>query len=73
MVSSLFQIVIGFSGLIGLVTRFVGPLTIAPTISLIGISLFSFSGGFAGNLPTHFITNFTLYCAYLRSTRKIDF
>ena len=48
MVSSLFQIVIGFTGLMGLVVRFVGPLTIAPTIALIGISLYSAAGSYAG-------------------------
>ncbi|XP_012946766.1 solute carrier family 23 member 1 [Aplysia californica] len=40
MVGSLVQIIVGFSGLIGLIMRFIGPLTIAPTITLISISLF---------------------------------
>ena len=57
MVSSLFQVFIGFSGLVGLVSRFVGPLTVAPTIALIGLALFSDATLFVGNLPTHFITN----------------
>ncbi|WAQ95016.1 S23A1-like protein [Mya arenaria] len=38
-VSSVFQVVIGFSGLMGFVLRFIGPLAITPTISLIGLSL----------------------------------
>ena len=50
MVSSLFQIVIGFSGFVGLIVRFVSPLAIAPTIALIGLSLFSASNTFAGKL-----------------------
>ncbi|XP_041365515.1 solute carrier family 23 member 1-like isoform X2 [Gigantopelta aegis] len=41
LVASVFQVVIGFSGLLGLLLRFIGPLTIAPTIALIGLSLFS--------------------------------
>ncbi|KAM4619467.1 xan_ur_permease domain-containing protein [Polymixia lowei] len=49
MVGSLFQVVVGFSGLIGLFMRFIGPLTIAPTISLIGLSLFDSAGSSAGN------------------------
>ncbi|XP_022605637.1 solute carrier family 23 member 1-like [Seriola dumerili] len=49
MVGSLFQVFIGFSGLIGLFMRFIGPLTIAPTISLIGLSLFDSAGMSAGN------------------------
>ena len=39
---------VGFSGLIGLFMRFIGPLTIAPTISLIGLSLFDSAGTSAG-------------------------
>ncbi|XP_022058796.2 xan_ur_permease domain-containing protein [Acanthochromis polyacanthus] len=49
MVGSLFQVLVGFSGLIGLFMRFIGPLTIAPTISLIGLSLFDSAGSSAGN------------------------
>ncbi|XP_056273606.1 xan_ur_permease domain-containing protein isoform X2 [Pseudoliparis swirei] len=49
MVGSLFQVFVGFSGLIGLFMRFIGPLTIAPTISLIGLSLFDSAGTNAGN------------------------
>ncbi|XP_041114403.1 solute carrier family 23 member 1-like [Polyodon spathula] len=48
MVASCFQIFVGFSGLIGLFMKFIGPLTIAPTISLIGLSLFDSSGNDAG-------------------------
>lgn len=40
MVASLFQVIVGFSGIMGLVLRFIGPLAIAPTIALIGLSLF---------------------------------
>ncbi|KAF2363493.1 Xanthine/uracil/vitamin C permease [Trinorchestia longiramus] len=40
MVSSLFQILIGFTGLIGLLVSFITPLAIVPTVSLIGLSLF---------------------------------
>lgn len=48
-VGSLFQVFVGFSGLIGLFMRFIGPLTIAPTIALIGLSLFDSAGNSAGN------------------------
>lgn len=41
MLASVFQIVIGFSGILGIMLRYVGPLVIAPTIALIGMSLFS--------------------------------
>ncbi|KAF3702656.1 Solute carrier family 23 member 1 [Channa argus] len=42
-------ILVGFSGLIGFLMRFIGPLTIAPTISLIGLSLYDSAGVKAGS------------------------
>lgn len=39
-VSALFQVVIGFGGVIGYLLKFITPLTIVPTVSLVGISLF---------------------------------
>eukprot|EP00794_Sanderia_malayensis_P009722 gene9722-10713_t len=47
MVAALFQIIIGFSGLIGLIVRFIGPLTIVPTIALVGLPLFDTAAFFA--------------------------
>ncbi|XP_075715508.1 solute carrier family 23 member 1-like [Rhinoderma darwinii] len=43
-VASCFQLFLGFSGLIGLLLRFIGPLSITPTITLIGLSLFGEAG-----------------------------
>ena len=40
MVASIVQITIGFSGLLGYVLKFIGPLTIVPTIVLVGMPLF---------------------------------
>eukprot|EP00058_Branchiostoma_floridae_P015222 XP_002600710.1 hypothetical protein BRAFLDRAFT_83451 [Branchiostoma floridae] len=48
MVSALFQVFIGFSGLIGIMLRFIGPLAIAPTIALVGLSLFEPAANFCG-------------------------
>ncbi|XP_067007322.1 solute carrier family 23 member 2 isoform X2 [Anabrus simplex] len=39
-VSALFQAFIGLFGVIGLILKFVTPLTIVPTVSLVGLSLF---------------------------------
>lgn len=47
MVAALFQVLIGFSGLMGWMLRFIGPLSIAPTIALIGLSLFDVAAEFA--------------------------
>ncbi|XP_059212897.1 solute carrier family 23 member 1-like [Centropristis striata] len=49
MVASLLQILVGFTGLIGLLMRFIGPLTIAPTVSLIGLSLYDSAGEKVGS------------------------
>lgn len=49
MVASLLQVLVGFSGLIGFLMRFIGPLTIAPTVSLIGLSLYDSAGAKAGS------------------------
>ncbi|XP_030645635.1 solute carrier family 23 member 2 [Chanos chanos] len=48
LVASLLQIVLGLTGLVGLVLRFIGPLAIAPTINLIGLSLFIQAGKKSG-------------------------
>uniref|UniRef100_A0A3B3ULI7 Si:dkey-106n21.1 n=2 Tax=Poecilia latipinna TaxID=48699 RepID=A0A3B3ULI7_9TELE len=49
LVASLVQIVLGLSGLIGLVLTYIGPLAIAPTITLIGLSLFIEAGKKCGS------------------------
>ncbi|XP_026504736.1 solute carrier family 23 member 1-like [Terrapene carolina triunguis] len=49
MVASCFQIFVGFSGLIGFLMRFIGPLTIAPTITLVALPLFNSAGDEAGS------------------------
>uniref|UniRef100_A0A8C4HAQ0 Solute carrier family 23 member 4 n=1 Tax=Dicentrarchus labrax TaxID=13489 RepID=A0A8C4HAQ0_DICLA len=69
MVGSLFQVFVGFSGLIGLFMRFIGPLTIAPTISLIGLSLFDSAGANAGyhwGISAMTTALITLFSQYLR-------
>ncbi|XP_012278725.1 solute carrier family 23 member 2 isoform X2 [Orussus abietinus] len=39
-VSALFQVIIGFGGIIGYMLKYITPLTMVPTITLVGISLF---------------------------------
>uniref|UniRef100_A0A5F5PZA3 Solute carrier family 23 member 2 n=1 Tax=Equus caballus TaxID=9796 RepID=A0A5F5PZA3_HORSE len=48
MVASCVQILAGFTGLIGFLMRFIGPLTVAPTISLVALPLFHSAGNDAG-------------------------
>ena len=39
-VASIVQLVIGYTGLLGGLLRFITPLTIAPAVTMIGLSLF---------------------------------
>ncbi|XP_044026151.1 solute carrier family 23 member 1-like isoform X2 [Siniperca chuatsi] len=69
MVASLLQILVGFSGLIGFLMRFIGPLTIAPTVSLIGLSLYDSAGIKAGShwgISAMTTVLITLFSQYLR-------
>ncbi|MCB9553416.1 MAG: solute carrier family 23 protein [bacterium] len=47
-VGALVEIAIGYSGLVGRLRRFIGPITIAPTIALIGLALFPIGAPKAG-------------------------
>ena len=70
---SLFEIFIGYSGLMGRVLRFVGPITIAPTISLIGLALFSIRAPVAGldwTLGGLTIVLVILFSQYMRRTHR---
>lgn len=54
-IASAFEIILGWSGIIGKVRKYVGPITIGPVIALIGLSLYkvgapvAFAGGKAGS------------------------
>ncbi|XP_014203487.1 solute carrier family 23 member 2 [Copidosoma floridanum] len=39
-VSALFQVIVGYGGIIGYLLKYITPLTIVPTVSLVGLSLF---------------------------------
>ncbi|KAM5303374.1 solute carrier family 23 member 1-like isoform 2-T9 [Glossophaga mutica] len=71
MAASCFQMLVGFSGLIGYLMRFIGPLTIAPTISLVALPLFNPAGNDAGahwGIAALTIFLITLFSQYLRNT-----
>ncbi|CAH0381091.1 unnamed protein product [Bemisia tabaci] len=46
-VSALFQVFIGYFGCMGIILRYVTPLTIVPTVSMVGLSLFANAGAAA--------------------------
>ncbi len=45
---SIFEMLIGFTGTVGLLVRFVSPIVVAPTIALIGLALFKFGATGSG-------------------------
>ncbi|XP_076802859.1 solute carrier family 23 member 1-like [Clavelina lepadiformis] len=48
MVASCTQVLLGATGLIGFMMAHIGPLTIAPTVAMVGLSLYGPAGDFAG-------------------------
>lgn len=73
-VGGVVEAVIGFSGLIGRLLRFVGPITIAPTIALIGLALFKLGAPIAGShwgIGGLTIALIILFSQYLRRTHRM--
>ncbi|KAJ7381270.1 hypothetical protein OS493_001388 [Desmophyllum pertusum] len=72
MVAALFQILIGFSGLVGFMLRFIGPLTIAPTITLVGLALLQAAADFSGvhwGISAMTIVLITIFSQYLKNVK----
>jgi len=70
---SVFEIIVGASGMVGRLLKYVGPITIAPTIALIGLALFKFGAPEAGrHWPIGGLTIFLiiLFSQYLRSKNR---
>ena len=71
---AVFEILIGYTGLVGRLLPLVGPITIAPTIALIGLCLFEFGAPGAG---THWggggltIALIVLFSQYLRNAHRM--
>ncbi|KAK2192536.1 hypothetical protein NP493_28g06024 [Ridgeia piscesae] len=47
LVASLIEVFMGLTGIVGVLLRYIGPLSICPTIGLLGLSLFKSAGEFA--------------------------
>ncbi|XP_066572480.1 solute carrier family 23 member 1 isoform X2 [Amia ocellicauda] len=70
--SSLVEVLIGFIGVPGLLLNYIGPLTVTPTVSLIGLSVFQAAGDRAGShwgLSLLSIFLIVLFAQYLRNTQ----
>ncbi|XP_063784320.1 solute carrier family 23 member 1 isoform X2 [Pseudophryne corroboree] len=69
-VSSSVETIIGLVGLPGSLLNYIGPLTVAPTISLIGLSVFEAAGQRAGShwgISILVLTLIILFAQYLRN------
>lgn len=72
-IGSLFEIAVGASGLVGWMLKYIGPITVAPTIALIGLSLFSIGASKAATdwgLSGLTIGLIILFSQYLRTKAK---
>jgi nucleobase transporter 1/2 len=57
MIASVFEIVIGYTGLMGVIKRAISPIVIGPTIAMIGLALFNIGAPWmAGNWTISLIT-----------------
>ncbi|NXA51758.1 S23A1 protein, partial [Nothocercus julius] len=69
-VSSLVEVLIGLLGLPGALLSYIGPLTVTPTVSLIGLSVFQAAGERAGShwgIAALTIFLIVLFAQYLRN------
>ena len=72
-VGAIVEIIVGATGLVGRMLRFVGPIVIAPTIALIGLALFKFGAPEAGRhwpIGGLTIVLIILFSQYLRKTHR---
>lgn len=72
MVGSLIQVVIGFSGLMELFLSFVGPLTIMPTITLIGLALFEVAADYSSSQWYIALMTSMLICIFSQYMKNIN-
>ena len=69
-VASLFQVVIGWFGIIGIMLKLITPLTIAPAVAMIGLALFDVAALYASKnwgVAMGTIIFMTLFSQYLRN------
>ncbi|KAL2349013.1 hypothetical protein Fmac_003013 [Flemingia macrophylla] len=68
-VSSIFQMILGFSGLMSILLRLINPIVVAPTVAAVGLAFFSYGFPQAGTCPEITIPQIALvliFTLYLR-------
>ncbi|XP_063862654.1 solute carrier family 23 member 1-like [Scylla paramamosain] len=71
-VSSVFQIFLGFTGLIGVLLRWITPLTILPTIMLVGLSMFDIAAVQAAHHWTVSLISTTILILYSQFLTEVS-
>ncbi len=72
MFASLFEIILGYTGLLGYIKRLISPLTIAPTIAMIGLALYGIGAPWmAGNWTVSLVTLISMILYSQVFSRKI--
>ncbi|XP_068655177.1 nucleobase-ascorbate transporter 11 [Aristolochia californica] len=69
LVGSIFQIILGYSGAISLLLRFINPVVVAPTVAAVGLAFFSYGFPLAGScveVSIPLILLVLLFAMYLR-------
>ncbi|XP_072446967.1 solute carrier family 23 member 1 isoform X1 [Chiloscyllium punctatum] len=72
-ISSLVEVVIGFVGLPGAFLSYIGPLTVTPTVSLIGLSVFQAAGERAGSHWGISMLTIVLIVVFAQYLRNVNF
>lgn len=67
-VASVFQVIIGYFGIIGIMLNYITPLTIAPSVSMIGISLFKDA---ANSASTNWLVSMSTSCLLIISSQYL--
>ena len=74
MFASIFEIILGYSGIMGKVKKLIGPLSIGPTITMIGLALYATGApSMAGNWTISIITLVALILYSQVFSRKLRF
>jgi len=71
-VSSLAQMLIGFTGVIGMLLMYITPLVIAPTVCLVGLSLFDVAVGKAASFWPVSVTTMLLMMLFSQYLRDVE-
>ncbi|XP_031401604.1 nucleobase-ascorbate transporter 12 [Punica granatum] len=71
-IASAFQAILGYSGLMGLLLRFINPVVVSPTIAAVGLSFYSYGFPLVGNCLEIGIVQILLVIVFSLYLRKIS-